>query len=75
MVMFNLFKRTGTAIAAMTPEELALALAGDGAPVIVDVRSSEEYAQGHLPGAINIPMTELDARAATLDPDVSTVFY
>lgn len=36
-----------------------------GAPV-VDVRSSQEYAAGHVPGAVNIPLDELDARSADL---------
>lgn len=33
-----------------------------GAPV-VDVRSPEEYAAGHVPGAVNIPLGEVDARS------------
>jgi rhodanese-related sulfurtransferase len=38
----------------------------DAATVIVDVRTPEEYAAGHLPGAINIPYTHLPARASAL---------
>lgn len=36
-----------------------------GAPV-VDVRSPEEYAAGHVPGAVNIPLDEVDSRRAEL---------
>lgn len=36
-----------------------------GEPV-VDVRSAQEYAAGHVPGAVNIPLAELDARRAEL---------
>ena len=31
---------------------------------LVDVRSPEEYARGHLPGAVNIPVQQLDHRLA-----------
>jgi phage shock protein E len=34
---------------------------------LLDVRTPEEYAGGHLPGAVNIPHTELAARVAELD--------
>ena len=31
--------------------------------IILDVRTQEEYDQGHIPGAIVIPNTEIEARA------------
>ncbi|OFI32833.1 hypothetical protein BFC17_06165 [Alteromonas lipolytica] len=34
--------------------------------LIIDVRSATEYAEGHVPGAINIPFDKLDAHLATL---------
>lgn len=34
----------------------------DKAPVILDVRTSEEYLQGHIPGAINIEYRELPSK-------------
>jgi rhodanese-related sulfurtransferase len=38
-----------------------------GEPIaFVDVRQPEEYAQGHIPGAINVPSGELSARRAEL---------
>ncbi len=36
----------------------------DGDAVLLDARSAGEYARGHLPGALNIPHTELRARIA-----------
>lgn len=36
--------------------------APDGRPAVVDVRSGSEYAGGHLPGAINIPVHALPFR-------------
>lgn len=35
---------------------------------LVDVRSPGEFAAAHAPGSINIPLPELAARAAELDP-------
>lgn len=29
-------------------------------PVIIDVREKDEFARGHIPGAKNIPLGELD---------------
>ncbi len=43
---------------------------------LVDVRSPEEYAGGHLPGAVNVPVQELDRRLAEVGPpDHELVVY
>jgi rhodanese-related sulfurtransferase len=34
---------------------------------LIDVRSPAEYASGHVPGATNIPLEQLDGRRADLD--------
>lgn len=59
----------------MTPEELIAAVAEGNPPMIVDVRSPQQFRDGHLPGAINIPLSELEGRAGALDAAVTTVFY
>ena len=46
-----------------------------GEAVIVDVRPSPEFAAGHVEGAINIPLAELDARMAELPVDLDVVAY
>lgn len=43
------------------------ALLAEGAQV-VDVRSSGEFAAGHSPGSINIPLQDIARRAGELDP-------
>ncbi len=43
--------------------------------VIVDVRSAAQYAQGHLPNAIHIPLAELDYRDARLGNADAVVVY
>jgi len=39
----------------------------------VDVRSGSEFASGHIPGAINIPMEEIEARLDDLDLNLPIV--
>ena len=39
---------------------------------LLDVRSPEEYARGHLPGALNIPVQELDRRLAEVGPPITS---
>jgi rhodanese-related sulfurtransferase len=41
---------------------LIVQMASDNAPLILDVRTPEEYAAGHISGAINIPHTALPER-------------
>lgn len=47
----------------------------DGLVTVMDVRPPEEYAAGHLPGAINIPLAELEKHLDELDPDQEIVAY
>lgn len=35
-------------------------------PNLLDVRGRDEYASGHVPGAVNVPLDELPARLAEL---------
>lgn len=42
---------------------------------LIDVRQPHEYAEGHLPGAVHIPLSELQARAGELDLEKPTVTY
>lgn len=70
-----MFWKKGESLPVMAPEELARAIAGESPPVIVDVRGPQQFRDGHLPGAINIPLSELEQRAGELDPAAPTVFY
>jgi len=47
----------------------------DGMVTVLDVRPADEFALGHVPGALNVPLAELDARMATLDPEKEIVAY
>lgn len=48
---------------------------GQGLVTVIDVRPAEEYAAGHLPGAINIPPDELESRLQVLNPLQEVVAY
>jgi rhodanese-related sulfurtransferase len=58
----------------VTQEEL-LARTEDGSVLVLDVRPTEEYAAGHIPGAISIPLAELETRLADLPPGAEIVAY
>ncbi len=56
-----------------TDELLRRLRSGDA--VVLDVRPEPEYAGGHLPGAIHIPLEELAARLSELPTDREIVAY
>jgi rhodanese-related sulfurtransferase len=58
----------------VTREEL-IERARSGEVVVLDVRPVEEYAAGHIPGAISLPLEHLEARLDELDPSVEVVAY
>jgi adenylyltransferase/sulfurtransferase len=61
----------------IAPSELQMMLAdteGGEALMLVDVREPREFAAGHLLGAINMPMSELDRRLAELPAGSTAVF-
>ena len=46
-----------------------------GAAAVLDVRPEDEFQQGHLPGALNIPLAQLERRLTELPPDREIVAY
>lgn len=59
---------------AVSREEL-LERSRAGTVTILDVRPKDEFALGHLPGALNIPLRELEARLGEMDPKQEIVAY
>jgi rhodanese-related sulfurtransferase/DNA-binding transcriptional ArsR family regulator len=59
----------------VTRQELARRLQQGERLVVLDVRPAEEYAAGHLPGAVSIPISELRRRLAELPRDREIVAY
>jgi rhodanese-related sulfurtransferase len=59
-----------------TPAELRDFLRkNDGACVLVDVREDNEWAGGHIPGAVHAPLSRFSDAAARLPKDISAIFY
>jgi rhodanese-related sulfurtransferase/DNA-binding transcriptional ArsR family regulator len=46
-----------------------------GQATVIDVRPAQEYAAGHIPGAVSIPLEELAERLADLPMDQEIVAY
>ncbi len=46
-----------------------------GALVVLDLRPPGEYAAGHIPGAVSIPLEELETRLAQLPSDAEIAAY
>jgi rhodanese-related sulfurtransferase/DNA-binding transcriptional ArsR family regulator len=49
--------------------------AGRGEVVILDVRPTEEFAAGHIPGALSVPLDQLDAALSRLPKRARVVAY
>jgi rhodanese-related sulfurtransferase/DNA-binding transcriptional ArsR family regulator len=62
------------ALEPLTREEL-VARTGRGKVVILDVRPAGEFAAGHIPGALSVPLDQLDAALARLPKRTEIVAY
>ena len=49
--------------------EAVLAAPADEQPFLLDVRTPQEFASGHIPGAVNIPVDDLRSRLGELPRD------
>lgn len=63
--------------AACTATDAAVEPLAVAAGTLIDVRTPEEFAEGHLEGAINMPveLPTFAAQVAELDPDVEYLVY
>ncbi len=59
---------------AVTADDLRKRLKS-GAAILIDVRPKEEFAAGHIPGAISVPVKELAKHLATLPRRKEIVAY
>jgi rhodanese-related sulfurtransferase/DNA-binding transcriptional ArsR family regulator len=55
-------------------KELAVRL-DEGSVTVLDVRPADEYTTGHIPGAINLTLDQLDRILPDLEPDAEIVAY
>lgn len=60
----------------ITPQEYQEQFATSGAQhQLIDVRTPEEFASGHIAGAVNIPIQELPQRLSEVSMDQPVVLY
>lgn len=57
------------------PRQELLERVRDGLVTVLDVRPPEEYAAGHVAGAINVPLSELENHLDALNPEQEIVAY
>lgn len=64
-----------SAAPTLSVADLARQMQTSNAPLVVDVRSAEEFATGHIPGARNIPFQEIGGRMDELDSPTGVALY
>ncbi|MDE8343178.1 MAG: rhodanese-like domain-containing protein, partial [Acidocella sp.] len=73
IVMASYF-RTRDTLEPISRDEL-LARMSHGRVTLLDVRPEDEFAQGHLPGAVNIPLAVLEQQVARLPQGQQIIAY
>ena len=59
----------------ITAGSLAEQLAGSGAPIVLDVRTRQEWEEARIDGSVNAPLSRLEEQAAGLPTDRAVVVY
>lgn len=57
------------------PGQLFLGLQKKEAITVVDVRPKAAFDQAHIPGALHIPLEQIEERTGELDGNITIVFY
>ena len=73
----DLVKEARARIQEIAPEDLLQKLRRSEAVILLDVREGEEYARGHLPGALLIPRGVLEGQAPQMirNPGAEVIAY
>lgn len=65
---------SGSKIKQIRQDEAKRRLDSEEKIVLVDVREDNEYAQGHIPGSINLPLSQIDQAQKVLKDRDATIF-
>ena len=60
---------------SISPAELHAQRESGAAPVVIDVRTPEEYASVHIPGAVNIPFDQVADRIGEIESSQGVALY
>lgn len=69
------FMSRGDSKGLVSYEELQQKLTDKAPIVLLDVRTQEEFNNGHIPGALLLPYDEIDQKAAQLLPEKEIIIY
>jgi rhodanese-related sulfurtransferase len=72
--VIGVYFRARDQLEPVTATELVTRLR-EGSVVLIDVRPEDEYGLGHLPGALNIPLRQLEQRLSEISRDHEIVAY
>lgn len=61
-------------VVSITAEEAKAKMDSDDSIILVDVRTPEEYREGQIPGAILLPVSDIEAKAESELPDKSATY-
>ena len=64
-----------TKVPSISAAELHAQRESEAAPVVIDVRTPEEYASGHIPGAVNVPFDQVAQRISEIDASHGVALY
>jgi len=56
-------------------DELAQEITAGTRPLIIDVRTAEEYREGHILGALSVPLGEFQAYVKSIPKDRPIILY
>jgi len=62
-------------VPTVTVEQLKTMLEGKDKPQLFDARPKASYDAGHLPGAISLPLDDLEKRISDVPRDRVSIFY
>jgi hydroxyacylglutathione hydrolase len=74
----NGWRREGLELASISVErceDIRQTLQSGSTVQLVDVRSRAEWLRGHLPGAISLPLLDLDPKNQLIDPSKPSLIY
>jgi len=70
-----LARASGFLSTGLAPETLLASMEGPSAPLVVDLRKPVEFGIAHVPGAVNIPLEQLEARIDELRHEHGVLIY
>ena len=74
----NEWRKAGLDLASISIErceQIRRTLPSDSSLQLIDVRSRAEWLRGHLPGAISLPLLDLDPKKQVIDPSRPCLVY